>query len=377
MIKINNIQQFFIGNIQEMNINWEFVNTIPEFNILNDTKQNSIWHKEGNVMIHTKMVCDAMKSQLMRESNINKISYMMLSALFHDIGKGPTTKLEEDGLYHCKNHGAVGERITRNILWNIDFDIREKICALVNAHMKPLYFLEKENIERYIIELSMLCDIQELCMLKQADCIGAINDGDEWETTLSLFIEKTKELNCYTAPYQFINNNCKFKYFSDKTLNMPPVYSYEDFKFKVIIMCGLPGSGKDTFISENYKDMPTVCRDDIRTQIGLKGDKPKGNKKEESKVTEIVNDYIKNYCRNNISFVINATSLKKMHREQLINMVIPYNPFIEIVYIEAPTIEDNLKRRKGQIPEKVILDMQAYMDFPRTIEAHNIIFIKQ
>ena len=52
MIDINNI---FNKNLTD--INWEYINTIPEFKVLNDTQQNILWHKEGNVMIHTTEDC--------------------------------------------------------------------------------------------------------------------------------------------------------------------------------------------------------------------------------------------------------------------------------------------------------------------------------
>ena len=372
------INYFFIGNIENLDINWEFVNSIPEFNILNNTEQNAVWHKEGNVMKHTKLVCDAMKNFLSTESfNINKNVYLMLSALFHDIGKGPTTKIGDDGLYHSKNHASVGEKITRKILWDIDFEMREKICSLVASHMRPLYIMDKENPIRNIIELSMKCTISDLLVLKSADCIGAINDDITWHDTLSLVKEMANKLNCFNNPYHFFNDNCKFKFFTSLNLEMPPVYDYEKYDLKVIFMCGLPGAGKDTYIKNNLPNIPVICRDDIRKEIGLKGEKPMGNKKEESKVTEIVNERIKNYCRNKTNFIINATNIRKIHREQLINLILPYNPYIEIIYIESPSINDNLLRRKGQISDKVILEMQRNFDFPKETECHKLTLVKQ
>lgn len=375
MIDINNI---FNKNLTD--INWEYINTIPEFNILNNTQQNILWHKEGNVMTHTKMVCEAMK-KLLIANNITdeyKIKYMMLAALFHDIGKGTTTKLEDDGLYHCKNHGSAGEKITRALLWDIDFNLREKICSLVSEHMKPLYFIDKDNPVRCIIEISLKCNIDELCLLKTADCMGAINDDNDWRTKISLFKEKAIELNCYDKPYAFVNENCKFKYFHNIDMEYPPMYDYDFTEFNVVIMCGLPGAGKDTFIKQHYSELlPIICRDDIRKEIGLKGEKPMGNKKEESKVTKISEDRIKKYCKDKVSFIINNTSLRKQHRENLINLIKPYNPNIIIVYIEAPTISDNLKRRNGQINENVILNMQKTMDFPKITESHDLVIIKQ
>lgn len=378
---INNINQFFNNNDVYQGINWEFILTIPEFKKLIDTPQNVIWHREGNVFIHTQRTCNEMQLHDKDFDNEYTFKYMMLAALFHDIGKGETTKYNEiDGLYHCKNHGVSGEKITRKILWDIDFETREKICNLVREHMKPLYLSDKENKPKYVIELSCSCNISELLILKECDCKGAINDDDTWEDKFNEFKKMAIELHCLTTPFEFTSYCCKFAYFQKGLdLEYPPVimFPFEKYPFKVIIMCGLPGSGKDTYIKENFPDLPTVCRDEIRAEIGLKGEKPMGNKKQESKVTEITNMRIKDYCRNKQSFIINATSIRKIHRKNLIDMVKVYGPFIEIIYVEAPTIQDNLKRRKGQIPESVILEMQANMDFPRDTECHFLRFEKQ
>ena len=74
----------------------------------------------------------------------------------------------------------------------------------------------------------------------------------------------------------------------------------------VYIMVGLPGSGKSTYIKNNFKGLPVVSRDIIRYEIGLcdKDVKFVGTKEQEKLVSEFENNKIEYYIDNNIDFVI-------------------------------------------------------------------------
>ena len=61
--------------------------------------QNPEFHGEGNVYIHTRMVCEE-----------------LLRMQFHDIGKIRTTKSEE-GKWGSPHHSSVGSQMTREYLW--------------------------------------------------------------------------------------------------------------------------------------------------------------------------------------------------------------------------------------------------------------------
>ena len=335
----------------------------------------------------------------------------MISALFHDIGKCNTTKKGDDGEYHSNNHAVVGERITRRILWNIDINSREFIASMVSNHMKPLYYIDKEDSNKYLRETLENCkyDVMALFLLKISDCMGAINDDTEYGEKLHKFMEDGASM--ILTPFN--SDEAKFNYFNrgysyeecvtypcehfDKPYDIAnqlimgenfkfPIkleeYSNNEnstCKFNITIMCGLPGSGKSTYIASDpiLNKLPIVCRDNIRKDIGLCGEKPFGNKNEEKKVTEIEHNKILEYCENNQSFVIDATNIRKFYRSGIIKMVSSYNPYIHIIYVEAPTIQDNINRRDGTINKDVILKMQAEMDFPRNTECHKLTIIKQ
>lgn len=142
-------------------------------------------------------------------------------------------------------------------------------------------------------------------------------------------------------------------------------------------MVGIAGSGKDTWISENKPDLPIVSRDLIRAEIGLTGDKPMGNKIQEDEVTRISNERVIEYCSNGCDFIINNMNLTKSRREECIKLLMPYSPNIIIVYVEAPSIKELKKRRKGQIKESVINRMSKSLEYPERYEYDELIVNKQ
>jgi putative nucleotidyltransferase with HDIG domain len=369
---------------KDLTINWDEVDKIPEFKKLIQANQKPKWHSEGNAMIHTRMVCDKMKeildTELRDKKNETEKLIMMAGALFHDIGKGITTILDENGEWTSPRHALIGCQITRELLWDEDFETREKVCYLVANHMKPLYIEDSKNQRRDIITLSMgKCTIEDLIYLKYADCGGSImEEYDNYKEKLEYVRMLAFELGCLHGMYPFDNDNSKFHYFQHRELEYPQ-YIYDTTEFTVYVMIGIPGAGKNYYIDNNVwlNELPTVSRDDIRSSMGIKGEKPMGNKNQEDEVTRVSNEMIKEYCRKKQSFIINNTSLKKIHRESIVNMIKVYNPKIVFIYIEAPYFKTNLDRRKGQIPEDVMYRMRKYMDMPQETECHSLIIAKQ
>lgn len=369
---------------EDLTIHWDEIDKIPAFQKLKQTNQNPKWHSEGNAMVHTELVCREMKrildTELLNKKDSVEKRIMMAGALFHDIGKGFTTILDKNGDWTSPRHAQAGCLITRELLWNEDFKTREKICYLVANHMKPLYIDDSQNQLRDIITLSMgEGTVEDLIYLKYADCRGSMmKENDYYNEKLEYVRMLAFELGCLHGPYQFINDTTKFHYFQHKELKYPQ-HIYDTTEFTVYVMIGIPGAGKNYYIDNNtfLNNLPTVSRDDIRSEIGIAGEKPMGSKIQEDEVTRISNERIKKYCREKESFIINNTSLKKIYRKDIVNLIKPYNPKIIFIYVEALDFNTNLERRKGQIPDDVMYRMRKYMDMPSVTECHDLIIAKQ
>ena len=109
---------------EDWSVNWEKILTISHFNKLQRTLQSLTWHKEENVYIHVQLVSQAMERLLKRnliERGSENWVMCMSAAICHDLGKGETTKWsEEKNDWTTKNHGVVGERITRHLFYDED-----------------------------------------------------------------------------------------------------------------------------------------------------------------------------------------------------------------------------------------------------------------
>ena len=81
--------------------------------ILQNTEQNLKYHPEGNVWNHVMQVIDT--AAKVKEFANDKESLMM-GALLHDVGKGPTTKKNKQGRWISYNHDVEGVKLAEKIL---------------------------------------------------------------------------------------------------------------------------------------------------------------------------------------------------------------------------------------------------------------------
>lgn len=140
-------------------------------------------------------------------------------------------------------------------------------------------------------------------------------------------------------------------------------------KQKVYIMCGIPGSGKSTWISNNLdKNIKIISRDIIRYKLGYVDSPNKKvvlNKDQENHVTQIEYDLINNYLSNGESIVIDDINSGK-YRNKLINELRKYNVHIIGVNIITP-LDICIKRRINQINPNILSSIQKRLT-PITIE---------
>ena len=364
-------------------VDWKEVESNVYFTSLKGCQQNPKWHQEGNAFVHTKMVVEEMLKKVNNMSS-NEDEYddkhkliLITAALFHDIGKSVTTRWsKEKEAFESPYHAKEGEKLTRIILWNEDFRFREKVCSLVANHMKPLNIFEGDKKDEYRkkqIELLSWerCSIKDLLLLKECDNLGSIiTVEDNWMEKLQWIKDAAKKMGCYTSHKPFSSFKEKFDYFNGLDNSIPN-------KVRLYIMVGIPGSGKSTWVKENLSEYQVISREMIRQELGITM-KGIGNKQEEDKVSSIFNSRLMDAVKYNKAVVIDNTNLKQKFRSNYFSMLKnEYNPEIIYVYSEAPLLEDNYKRRDGEILKEVIFNMAKEFDFPRHTEYHQMIINKQ
>jgi predicted kinase len=358
----------------EWTVDWEGIQARFQWiQAMHGTPQSPIYHAEGDVCIHTRMVAEAMtKLAAWRDLPPIERSLLFPSALLHDVGKPQCTKIENDGHITSKGHARKGELLSRQImltdkqLIGTPIAQREYIACLVRYHGLPLQFVDKARPERIIIEASQNVRMDHLALLAEADVRGRFCvDKQDLLERIELFREFCKELHCYEQPRLFATPHSRFVYFHSEQGD-PDYTAYDDTGFEVVLMSGLPGAGKDTWIRTHFADRPVIALDQIRQELHITPEEGQG------RVIQTAKERARSLMREKRSFIWNATNITRMLRQQLIDFFASYGARIRIVYLDAP-FEVLLKRnaeRKARIPEEVILKLLGKLEVPNITEAH-------
>ncbi|MGH1395102.1 MAG: AAA family ATPase [Trichormus sp.] len=341
---------------------------------LADCPQDPRYHAEGNVLIHTKLVCEALvKLPQWRTLPATERSVLFAAALLHDVAKPVATQIATDGAISSKGHVLQGAKMAQSILWDLQvpFRQREAIVALVKYGSLPLWFWDKPNPEKAVIKTSQIIRCDMLSLLAEADVRGRYcDDQAQLLERIAFFREYTQENHCFDKPRAFTSAHSRFIYFQ-KENSHPDYAAYDDTRLEVVMMSGLPGAGKDTWIQQNILDLPVISLDALRQEMGVAPDTEQGM------VVNTAKTIAKDYLRTGKSFVWNATNISRQLRGSLIRQFANYQAKIRIVYLEAPW-EELLNRnsdRTAKLPEKVLYKMKSRLEVPDITEAQAVDWI--
>jgi len=363
-------------------INWKLLS--DKFDWLSDMKgvaQDPIWHSEGDVYIHTKMVVEALVAlDEYKRLNPQQQHILFASAIFHDIEKRLTTKTEIiDGIERITSprHAKRGESTVRSMLykaWETPFEIREQIAKLVRHHGLPLFVLERDNPQKEVIKVSLMLDTSLLYLLAKADVLGReCEDKEDILLRIELFKELCLEYECFGKPRAFGSDYARFLYLNreDIMLGYEP---YDDLKFSVYMMCAVPASGKDYYINKHL-DMPILSLDNIRREHNIKPTDKKGT----GRVVQMAKEQAKVYMRKKQSFVFNATNITRDMRGRWISLFLEYRARVKIIYLEVPykQLKKQNINREYPVPPKVIDRLFDRLEIPSFDEGYEVVYVYQ
>lgn len=349
----------------------------PWCHAMSRCNQDSGWHAEGDVWTHTKVVC----SELLALDEWPALSssektILIFTAIFHDIAKPLTTQFDEStGRTTSPKHAVKGEHVARGILRELGcpLSLREEITQMVRYHGRPAFLLSKKEPQHEVARLSWLVNNRSLYLFALADTRGRKTiEMSRPEENVHLWKMVAEENDCFGKRYGFANDRARFRFFRHEEFDLYYV-PHEEYCCQVTLVVGIPGSGKDTWLSLHRSDSAAISLDEIRCDMNIA---PTDN---QGKVIQAAREQCRKFLRSGTSFSFNATNVIKQTRQRWIELFDDYGARIEVVYLEPPfhTILQRNAQRERPVPEKVIRDLAARTDVPTWAECHDLALLER
>ena len=339
------------------------------------TPQDPVYHGEGDVWTHTQMVvAELLVLADFQAASESEQRILFLAALLHDVAKYRTTVINEDGRIGQPGPSKKGALDARILLWELGlpFAEREAVCSLIAVHQVPFFAFEDNrhgHTPQWLCHsLSWQTNVRLLCALAEADMQGRVcADKSRALDNIALLRELAREEGCEQTPKVFANEHTRLRYFQGHEV-------YPDFALqlpqgsKVTLMCGLPASGKNTWVTQHAGGVPVLSYDDTRQRLGLKYGANEGL------VAHTVFEMAKTYLREKQDFVWNATHLSAQMRQKNVAVSLAYDAHVRIAYVEADkaTLLKRNQARDSSLSNAKLLQMLKHWEMPSVLEAHQL-----
>ena len=138
---------------------------LPEVEALKGCEQPPQFHPEGDVFVHTRIMLGLLPAEVSLP--------LVLSVLFHDIGKPPTFSEDPDGRIRFSGHDKVGAEMTERLMERLRFP-RKEIDATVEAvayHMvfKDVQAMRVAKLKRFMARPNFTDEME----LHRVDCTSS------------------------------------------------------------------------------------------------------------------------------------------------------------------------------------------------------------
>jgi poly(A) polymerase len=149
---------------------------LPELEAMKGCAQPPQFHPEGDVFTHTRIMLDLLPETASLP--------LVLSVLFHDIGKPPTSLVDEDGRIRFNGHDRIGAEMTEAIMQRLRFS-RAEIDATVEAVRQHMVFKDVPNmrlakLKRFMARPTFADELE----LHRVDCASSHGMLDNYEFLL-------------------------------------------------------------------------------------------------------------------------------------------------------------------------------------------------
>src|SRR5262249_39130939 len=137
---------------------------------------------------------------------------------------------------------------------------------------------------------------------------------------------------------------------------------------EIIVMSGLPASGKSTWLKTHAPDLPLVSLDQTRIEIGVEADENQGQ------VVQATRELARVQMRRKAPFAWDGTNISRLNRGAVLRLAQDYGYRIRIVALEAKpqALFKRNAERADTVPEKAILSMLRRWEYPLPSDAHEL-----
>jgi predicted kinase len=354
----------------------DFLAHFPSLRPLATTPQDPEYHAEGDVWTHTKWVIrELVDDPAYAAAGPDTRFVLFYSALLHDIAKPVCTLFEDNGRISSRGHSGMGAIDARILLWKegVPFALRDRICRIISTHQVPFHALGHDRRGRrpeFILHtLSWEGPVCDLATVAGADMRGRTSvHRDNCLADLELFGTMALEEGCWTTPKAFASAHTRLEYVRQNgavSLDHP---FHQEAGSKVIVMAGLPASGKNTWVGAHCPDLEVLSYDDAKARLGLRhGDNP-------GAAVHAVTDRAKVLLAQKAPFVWNATHLSPDMRGKTLDLLYRYHAEVRVVYLEQPpsVLFTRNDRRDSTLSNSALEAMLTRWDIPLPHEAHEV-----
>lgn len=379
----------------------------PLLKLFKDTEQDLVWHAEGHVHIHTDMVLDEIykiidDSKWCLSDSQKKV--LMMAAVFHDYAKPITTKSVERHGRICvvaSRHEFMGASLLFNLPRPQEITQSEwlSVIKLVAYHQMPKKAVrESYNFGGYMRLLNAAGDLKLLYLLELADMLGrTCEDMEENLLYLDLFKQDCESHGLFGLDGDLIQKEVRFNHsnltdavyhkglYDISEGNIPNLECTSVMPYtnrptpNLVILCGLPASGKSTLAKRLFSDYVVISLDSIRKELtGREEDQSQNDE-----VLRVAKSRLIECFRIGQNVVYDSTAFRFDFRSWVVDLArkydVEYSYFIRILCvmsdIDKSVSQDTTRTRS--VGRERIKDMAEKFQIPTYLESDRVEFIVQ